>query len=93
MPRLLEDISQRGLLQLKGSQGQQRGALCVTRTTIGRRQFSVGLIVRPVWVLRAVSRLTTQSSDIKVKLIPFIKTSVYNEYSLKVSLKSYNYGK
>lgn len=87
----LKDIWQRGFLQLKGSQGQQRGVLFVARTKRGRRQCSGGLIVRPVCMLRVASRHTTQSSTIKVKFISFTKPSVYNEYSLKVSLKSYNY--
>jgi hypothetical protein len=41
--------------------------------------------VRPVCVLRAASRPTTQA---QVKSISFLWTSVYNEYSMKVSLKS-----
>jgi hypothetical protein len=49
------------------------------------------LIVRQICVFRTASRLNTQSSTIKVKSISIIKTSVYNEYSLKLSLKSSNY--
>jgi hypothetical protein len=61
VPRLLERHFHRGFLQLRGSQYQQRGVLCVTRTTRGRRRCSGVLIVRPVCVLRAASRLTTWS--------------------------------
>jgi hypothetical protein len=44
-------------------------------------------------MLWTASGLTTQSLTIKVKSVSFIKTSVYNEHSLKVSLKfSYNWG-
>jgi hypothetical protein len=87
----LKEISQRGFLHLKGSQGQQICVLCVRRTTRGRRKCFGVLIVRSVCVLRVASRLATQSSTINIKSISFIKISVYNEYSLKVPLKSSNY--
>jgi hypothetical protein len=45
-----------------------RPTKCVTRTTRGRRQCFNVLIVQPVGVLRAASRLTTQSSTIKIKI-------------------------
>jgi hypothetical protein len=86
----LKDISQRGFLQLKGSQGQQRSVLCVARTS-GRGQCFGVLIVRLICVLRAASRLATQGLTITVKSVSFIKTSMHNEHSLKVSLKSCNY--
>jgi hypothetical protein len=66
--------------------------LCVTRTTKGWRQHFGVLTVRAICVLRAASRLAMQSTNIKVKsAISFIKTSVYNEYSPKPSLKSSKY--
>jgi hypothetical protein len=39
-------------------------------------------------MLRDASRPATHGSTIEVTSISFIKTPVYNEYSLKVSLKS-----
>jgi hypothetical protein len=54
----LKGISQAGTLQLKETQGQQSGVLCVTRIIRGRKQCFGVVIVRPVCVLRAASRLT-----------------------------------
>jgi hypothetical protein len=50
----LKGISQRGFLQLRGSQYQKK------RYAVGRQYFGA-MIVRPMYVLRAASRLTTQS--------------------------------
>jgi hypothetical protein len=72
----LKDISQIGILQLKGSQGQQRGVLCVTRTARERRECSGVVNVRLVCMLRVASSLTTQSSNIKVKSISYKNFSV-----------------
>jgi hypothetical protein len=46
-----------------------RGAWSDIRTITGRRQCFGVLVVRPVCVLRAASRLATRSSSFKVKSI------------------------
>jgi hypothetical protein len=64
--------------------------LCVIITTRGRRQCFGVLIVRPVCVEGCFQTYHTKLNYLD-KAISNIKTSVYTEYSLKVSLKSSNY--